>query len=715
MKKKIILTGSLLVAIFLFSFFGYLTILLFGDYTIDEQKLVFNQASSIVDQSGDTVSKLYVENREIISINEIPDHVQNAFVAVEDVRFYDHHGFDIRAIGRALYRDILAGSKAEGGSTITQQLVKNVYLTNEKSWLRKTKEVLIAINLERRYSKEEILSMYLNSIYFGHGTYGIQTAANYYFNKDVAELTVAEGALLASIPKAPYHYSPIIDLERSEQRRNLVLTLMERHDFITAEDAVRQQGKLIELDVQENEEQQAFYTYMDMVLEEANALYGLSNEEILTGGYTIVTPIDSQLQRDSLSIIQDSTNYPDGNDDAESAFVLMDSETGGVLAVHGGKEYVRLGLNRVRVKRQPGSAFKPLAVYAPALEKSDYNPYTVLNDVEQQFEGGYSPRNAGGVYRGEITMYEALTHSSNVSAVWLLNEIGITHSLDYLQKFGMKVDERQLGLALGGLDEGVTPLELAKAYRAFAADGKVTEPYFIEAIYDPYGQKIAEHKPKETQVISPQTAWNMTRMLESVVEKGTGTAGYSKHTLAGKTGTTSFDSVPGAVRDAWFVGYNQEVVGAIWMGYDRTTEDQYLTGGSSYPTQIFKEIINQVPTHYQQVAWRVPDEVDDLLPPVQLPEINDLVAVQSFGGEGLISVALSWSASSDKRIHYDVYEVNGEERKHLATVVGGDYFHQPKLNIFSTSYFEVVPYNSLTHQEGEASNLATSKFQFGFH
>ena len=184
--------------------------------------------------------------------------------------------------------------------------------------------------------------------------------------------------------------------------------------------------------------------------------------------------------------------------------------------------------------------------------------------------------------------------------------MGIDTSLDYLQKFGFHIDERQLGIALGGLNEGVTPFELTKAYRAFAAEGKIIEPYFIEKIYDSGGHLIAENKSEEKEVISEQTAWDMTRMLESVVEQGTGTAGFSQNSLAGKTGTTSFEGVSGGTRDAWFVGYNQEVVGAMWLGYDRTTEDSYLTGGSSYPTKMFKEILNESPSHFQQVAWRVP-------------------------------------------------------------------------------------------------------------
>ncbi|GAF65702.1 penicillin-binding protein 1F [Bacillus sp. TS-2] len=715
MIKKLIVAASLILTTFLFALFGYMAIILFGNYAIDEQKLVLNQASTIVDESGQPISKIFLENREMVTINQIPEHVQEAFVAVEDVRFYEHNGFDLRAIARALYRDIQSGSRAEGGSTITQQLAKNLFLTNDKTFLRKTKEVLIAMNLERRYSKDELLGLYVNTIYFGHGKYGIQAAAQHFFNKNVEALNLEEGALLAAIPKAPNQYSPFVDQEKSEQRRNLVLSLMSKSGYITPEEATRLQGKMITLYAEEEREDEAFYTYLDMVLEEASEKYHLSQEEILTGGYKIVTPIEKNLQQHSFQLLQDDSYFPLGNEDAEAAFVLIDNETGGVLAVHGGRQYVRLGLNRVHVPRQPGSVLKPLAVFAPALEKANIDPYTLLNDELQVFHDDYQPRNANGIYSGQITMYDALKNSTNVPAVWLLNEIGIQHSAQYLTKFGLEIDDRHLGVALGGLEKGVSPLDLTAAYRSFASNGKRVEPFFIKEIYDQHGQLIAEHKENETKVLSEQTAWNMTRMLESVVTDGTGKAGISHYSLAGKTGTTSFEKVENATRDAWFVGYNQQIVGSLWMGYDRTTEEQFLKGGSEYPTKLFKDIVNKVPDYYKQFAWDIPNEVEDLQPPVELPLIEDLVAVQSFGGEGLLSIQLKWTPSDDRRVHYHVYELNGQERTLLATVIGMDYFYQPKLNIFSEHQYEVVPVDTVTQKVGTPSNLAVSSFRFGLH
>lgn len=243
MVKKSLIALGVLIGSLIIGFFAYLFIILAGDYVIDEKALVMDSATLLVTEDGDKITKIYDENREIVSIEDIPKHVQEAFVAVEDSRFYKHNGIDVKAISRAIYKDILAGGKVEGGSTITQQLAKNVFLSHEKSWFRKTKEAVIAINLERRYPKDKILEMYLNQIYFGHGAYGIQLAAKTYFNKDVSDLTVAEGAMLAGLPKAPNYYSPLKHPKEAKDRRDLVLALMEKQDYLSPSETVRAQGK----------------------------------------------------------------------------------------------------------------------------------------------------------------------------------------------------------------------------------------------------------------------------------------------------------------------------------------------------------------------------------------------------------------------------------------------------------------------------------------
>ncbi|WP_419095827.1 transglycosylase domain-containing protein [Halalkalibacter suaedae] len=712
-KKKILLGIVVGLALILLGLLFYFIILLTGQYVIDEEKLVMKTTTSLVSEDGVLITQLFEENRELVSIQSIPSHVQEAFVAIEDSRFREHQGIDIRSIGRALYRDIVARQAVEGGSTITQQLAKNVFLTNEKTLLRKTKEVAIAMNLERRYSKDEILEMYLNQIYFGHGAYGIQAAAELYFNKDVSELSIEEGALLAGLPKAPNSYSPFNDLNKSKQRRDLVLTVMQRQGYLNAEEMVRLQGKTVAIERAEQQDIEPYLTYIDMVIDEAEQRYHLSNEELLTGGYEIVVPMSPSIQVDSFEKMAQSSYFPAEDQQAEAAFVLMDNHTGGVLAVHGGREYVRRGLNRVNVKRQPGSTLKPLAVYAPALEKG-YHPYSLLTDELIEYDG-YTPRNYNGEYTGEMTMYDALTYSANAPAVWLLNEIGVQESINSLERFGLDVSDRGLAIALGGLTEGLSPFEIVSSYRVFANEGKKTDPYFITAIYSRSGDRIGEANTSEENVIKPQTAWDITRMLEAVVQEGTGKSGEVQSALAGKTGTTSYTEVSGATRDAWFVGYTPTVVGGVWMGYDTTNESNYFHGGSSYPTILFKDIINDLPSNLTATSFTKPNNVKELETPIALTEINDLTATLAIGGRGLMSIRLNWTGSDDDRIHYTIYEVGKSGRKEIATVVGANEYFIPSLNPFSQKTYEIVPYNTQIDREGVTSNQATVKFQLGFH
>lgn len=705
-KKRLLVGASFSFLAIVIGMLLYLSIIYAGNYVIDDKKLVMHSATSIVNEDGDLVTKLFVENREIISLYEVPLHVQQAFISIEDARFLEHQGIDFRAITRALYRDILAGSKVEGGSTITQQLVKNTFLSHDKTWLRKTKEVLIAMNIERKYSKDEILEMYLNRIYFGHGAYGIQAASKLYFNKDVSELTLEEGALLAGLPKAPTNYSPIVNVERSKQRRDLVLSVMHRRGYLSAEEAVRSQGKMVVIEENRSITENAYLTYVDMILEEAENKYALTNEEVLTGGYTIVVPMDKELQRISYELFQQEHYFPGTDNDVEAAFVLVDSSSGGIIAVQGGRNYVSKGLNRVKVKRQPGSTFKPLAVYAPAIEEDVSQPYSMLKDELIDY-AGYSPRNATNQYSGELSMFDALAHSANAPAVWLLNEFGIERSKSYLEQLEMPIDDHGLAIALGGLSDGITPLQLTKAYRAFAKNGKIVEPYVIQEIYDRNGTLIAATEPSEKPVFSPQTAWYMTRMLEAAVKEGTAKDGYTSQALAGKTGTTSFTDISGAARDAWFVGYTPHVVGTLWMGYDITTTEHHLKGGSRYPTVLFKELINELPTEKSSVAFTPSIDIDELEAPIRVAPIYDLTGAITFKAKGLLGVELEWSTLPDDRVDYHVYEVADGISTKIGSVKGEGQYVVNHVNPFALKEYFVVPYNSFTQREGPASNVVS--------
>ncbi|WP_245411612.1 transglycosylase domain-containing protein [Alkalicoccus urumqiensis] len=676
---------------------AYLGIILFGSYAIDEKDLVMKETTSIVSEDGSELTKVFTENRESVPLEQVPEHVQQAFVAVEDQRFYEHTGIDFRSIGRALYRDIITRSAAEGGSTITQQLAKNVFLSPERTLMRKTKEVLIAVNLEHRYTKDEILEMYVNRIYFGHGAHGVQAASRLYFGKSVEELTVEEGALLAALPKGPNNYSPFQDKERAKERRDLVLRLMQEQDYITIEKMRAYQGKTVPAEQHSVADTPAYDAYVDLVLQEMEEVHGITETAVLEGGYTIVVPMDPELQQRSYETLTSPENYPDAA--MNSGYALLDNDDGGILAVQGGREYVRKGYHQALRPHQPGSAIKPLAVYAPALETKSYEPYSLLADEEMSY-GDYSPGNIDGVYDGEVSMFEALQQSKNAPAVWLLDQIGIDRGKEMLSAQGIDIEDEGLSIALGGLHEGISPLEMASAYRTFADSGLYTPAYAVQKVYDRSGELTAEHKPEKARVMSEQTAWYMTRMLESVVTDGTAQAGSTPTALAGKTGTTN------EAADVWFAGFTADMSGALWMGGAENRESV----SSSLPTALFKEML---PPDMSWTAFEQPEDVRDVEEPIQSMTAANLQAEMNFGLFGS-SVTLSWEAGEDDRVHYRIYEVSGEERELVEEVEGESSYEVDRAGYFSSPEYVVIPYNPQTGEEGEATNRAsTSLFSQG--
>ncbi|MCY9163084.1 transglycosylase domain-containing protein [Bacillus atrophaeus] len=705
-KKRIIIPLFILAVTAFLALIGYISIIFLGHYVIDEKKLILHASSKIVDQNGDEVASLYTENREPVTFDDIPKHVSKAFVAVEDKRFYEHHGIDLQSVGRAVYRDILAGGKVEGGSTITQQLAKNIFLTNDKTFLRKTKEVIIAINLERDYSKDKLLEMYLNQLYFGHGVYGIQAASHYYFNKEVKDLTVSEGAVLAAIPKAPSTYSPILHPDKNKERRDTILSMMNEQGIISAKEAVRAQGQTLGLHIKKKSETPWFDSYIDLVMKEAETKYSISGEQLLQGGYTIKVPLDSKLQKTAYTLMKESRYYPGTDENAEGSAVFINNKTGGVEAAIGGREYTSRGYNRVTAVRQPGSTFKPLAVYGPAMQEKKFKPYSLLQD-EMKTYGDYTPKNYDGQYGGEVTMSDAITYSKNAPAVWTLNEVGIETAKSYLKANGIDIPDDGLALALGGLEKGVSPLQLAGAFHTFAAGGTYTEPFFITKITDEDGETVAGHKASAKRVFSKQTAWNMTRMLQQVVKKGTATSGVYHGDLAGKTGTTSFTEIPGATKDAWFAGYTPDTAGTVWMGYDKTDKNHYLKGGSSYPTRLFKDILTQAGENGS--AFSKPDKVKELESPIVLEPVKTVTADYTFKAAGLFTVVLKWDAQEDKRVVYRIYVKKDGEETLLDSTEGKNSYDIPYANLFSGASYKIVPYNTQTKKEGEGTDYVRPK------
>ncbi|MBU6081652.1 MULTISPECIES: transglycosylase domain-containing protein [Allobacillus] len=707
-KKKWKWALYAILALLVLSVLGYLFILLGGRFVVDEKHFVFSESTVIETEDGEQVMKLYDENRTYVASDQIPDHVKEAFVAIEDRRFYDHSGVDFRSIARAVYTDVVTWSKKEGASTITQQLVKNTSLTNEKSWLRKTKEAMGAIYLERIKSKDEILEYYLNEIYFGHGIYGIEEASQFFFSKSVNELSISEGAMLAALPKAPNTYSPLKDKEKAIERRNLVLSNMYEQDYLTAEELKREQGKTIGLNQSDRQDSPWLNTYIDLVMNEVEKDYHLTKNEILTGGYDITVGIDLAIQETTYHELQKDDYFHGSQENIQAAMVVLDEENGLIRAAHGGRNNNRGDLNRLHVRRQPGSTMKPVIVYGPALEKSIYEPYTLIDDVQRSY-GDYRPKNYDGVYEGKVTMYDALIKSKNVAAVDLLNEIGVNYAKDYLENVGIQFEEKGLPIALGGMEEGLTPVQMASLYRTFYDEGRYITPKSVVEVKDRDGNVLERDEDEVKRLFSKQTSWYLTRMLEGVVTEGTASFVDYNKALAGKTGSTQHPHRSGAYKDAWFVGFNTDYTIATWIGYDQSDEEHYMTQGSKAPTQLTTSIFRQLDeTHSFPVAFEKPESVNELEKPVRLTKVTDLKANVSVGWRSGIHVKLTWTPSTDERVVYHIYRESGNGPKKIGEVTGEGSYRVNSVKVFQNPSYFVVPVNPQTNVEGEPSNTVTA-------
>ena len=596
MTQIIILAASLSLLGFL-AFFAYYA----KSANVGQLKKGLEQTTVIYDKDGDTASRISANRSEGVSIKKMPEDLQNAVVAIEDHRFYKHHGFDIIGTLSALLKDIRIGGAAAGGSTITQQLTKNALLSPERTLKRKIQELFLAIEIEKHYTKKEILEMYLNQVYFGEGAWGVEKAANKYFGKDVEDLDLSESATLAGLVNSPNALDPYRHYNRAIHRRNVVLFAMKEYGMITKSQYEQAKSEKLVLKDKKTDALTGKYPYyVDAVLDEAIDQYGLTQEEILTRGYKIYTAMDQNIQTALENVYRQSSLFPSGTSGQiiQSGAILVDPSTGGVRGLVGGRgEKVFRGFNRAtQLKRQPGSIMKPITVYTPALEEG-YNPESMLQDRVMTFKGGYAPKNYNNQYLGKVPMYMAVEKSLNLPAVWLLNKIGVEKGYESAKKFGIPVTkkDKQLGIALGNIQNGVSPEDIAEAYTTFPNNGKRSEVHIITKIVSPTGKVLAEHKDKQERVISKKVSQEMTSMLLNVVESGTGKGvavpGYK---IAGKTGSTQlpFSGVDGTM-DQWFAGYTPNLVGVVWMGYDQTDRNHYLYGLSEQGiVPVFNSVMN---------------------------------------------------------------------------------------------------------------------------
>jgi len=516
-----------------------------------------NLATVLYDRNNKVITHLFQENRNWVKLADISPWMVKAILAAEDNDFYEHSGIQVTSIMRAMIVDFIHRGARQGASTITQQLARNLFLTKEKTMVRKAKEAVLALRLEKIYSKDQILEMYLNTIYMGHGAYGIDAAAKTYYGKKPKDLTIAESAILAGLVAAPEKYSPLKSAKNSNARKEYVLRRMLDLDWISKndyDDSLKEQPRFRERPVVKSglflKDAPYFVSYL--LFKQLLPTYG--TDQVYRGGLQVHTTIDIDLQKKAEEVISRMGH--------EGALVALDPDTGEILALVGGRNFDNSKFNRaIQAYRQPGSSFKPI-VYAAALE-AGYRPIDHILDAPLNFENGWSPENYEKGYAGEVTFIYALAHSINTSAVRLAQITGVSKVIDMARRMGITTPyvPEDLSIALG--TASVTPLEMAKAYCTFANNGYKVEPYGIKEITGKNGDSLEQNGPNLTSAMSPATAVGMRSMLEQVVLWGTGTrARIDGYEMFGKTGTTN------DCTDAWFIGGVPGLVVAVYVGND---------------------------------------------------------------------------------------------------------------------------------------------------
>ncbi|MCL1973015.1 MAG: transglycosylase domain-containing protein [Endomicrobia bacterium] len=613
-------------------------------------------STKIYDKDNNLIAELFMERRMLVPINEIPIDLQNAFISIEDNDFFYHWGVSTKGVIRALSRIALRRKVAEGGSTITQQLAKTIFLTPEKTLKRKIKEALLTIQLEKDYSKDEILQFYINQIYFGSGAYGAQSAAKVYFNKNVEDLNLAESATLAAIPKSPNFYNPFRNIKASQARRNLVLARMRQLGYITPE----QEQEALAVPLPEREEipkQESGHYFVEFLRIMLEPKYGTN--VLFKGGLSIFTTLDMQAQTAAEKVLESELEKFDENRakafekegaepvKAQGALIAMDINTGAIRAMVGGRSFKETQFNRAtQAKRQAGSSFKPF-VYLAALE-AGFTAATLLDDEPMVFvyDGAnwnlvsrdiralediaeeipesdlvdvqkvWTPVNYGGKYRGPVTLRTALALSINTCAIQTIMHVTPRKVIQAARRLGITTPlSNSYSLALGASD--VTLQEMVSAYSVFGSGGVKTTPYVITKITDKDGRILEQNLPQQKEVLSPQICFVMTNMLKSVIERGSGW--YAKNLnrpCAGKTGTTNEGG------DVWFIGYTPQLAAGVWVGYDNRSISlgERVTGGTlACPiwTKFMKESLAGKPivdfSQPDNIEWALVDPQTGLL------------------------------------------------------------------------------------------------------
>ncbi|HLC40537.1 MAG TPA: PBP1A family penicillin-binding protein [Methylomirabilota bacterium] len=577
------------------------------------------EGTKVYDDNDELLTELHEERRIFVPLAQIPKPVQQAILAMEDSRFYSHFGVDPMGILRAIYQNFRQGRIAEGGSTITQQLAKVLFLTPDKSLERKLKEAFLALELERRYSKDRILELYLNHIYFGHGSYGVEAAARTYFGRSVTELSIADAALLASLPQAPGKYSPFLHPDSARRRRGLVVNRMVDVGFIKKEQGAQVNAAPIALVPPERRKTTGQY-FLEYVQQALEAKYGV--DMVYKGGLHVYTTLNPKMQltaelslREGLKTLTTRTGSPvaaktktaRGTEEApEGALLTIEPQTGYIKTMVGGSDFFRSEFNRAtQARRQPGSAFKPF-VYIAALE-SGLSPADLIDDSPVSYPGvngkPWQPENYDKKFRGPTTLQRGVEESINIVTIKVLERVGIRKVVEVARRLGIQSPlNNNLTLALGSSD--LSLLELTSAYGAFANQGVWMPPIAIRYVTDKQGKLLEENVPQGREALSPEVAYSITHMLRGVVERGTGVAAKAlDRPIAAKTGTTNDFS------NAWFVGYTPRVVTGVWVGYDRPRSLGFDETGARVAVPIWTAYMTKMLSRTPPEDFPVPERV----------------------------------------------------------------------------------------------------------
>ncbi len=635
MKKivKICIISFVLVGIFAVAFVGsYITVnyVKFQSIPLNTEALTSPALSiDMFTYENTPIKEDNQFNGDYCTLSSLSADTKNAFIAIEDKEFYNHNGLNYKRMAGAMLNNLKSLSLKEGASTISQQLIKNTHLSGEKTFERKLKEIVLTQKLEKAFEKEEILESYLNIIFFGNNCYGLESASKYYFNKDAKDLTLSESCVLAGLIKSPSKYSPINNAENCVNRRNLVLSEMEKDGYITSSEKIQAQNEPLKLDIQRHNVSDKINSYSQSAIDEASKILGLTPKQIAIGGYKIHTYQNEEKQKALSQALSNSAV-----DGADSAGIVIDAESFGVSAYQGNSKFKVLDC-----KRQPASCLKPLLVYAPALNEGVISPDTQILD-EKITIGGYSPSNVNKKYSGYMSVTDAVKNSVNIPAIKVLSYIGIDTGKQYAQKLGIDfdTDDNSYALALGGMTYGVNIKDLTSAYTTFANNGEFAQSTFVQYITDKDNKLVYIHKPNPKMVLREDSSYLMTNILQETAKTGTARklSSVANTEIASKTGTVGKKNTSGNT-DAYNISYTPSEVIGVWFG-NLNNEPINIAGGNQ-PTEVVREYVQC--QKYDKREFEIPSSVATAkIDTLELEENHRLVLASPYSPERYTKTAL---------------------------------------------------------------------------